>query len=315
MSTPGAGAGPRELSQLQLWFQRVITDAQGAEVGVSSEEAQRLIQLAPGDLERVITRSRALTAAERLAIYANAYHSRLLECLGEVFPMLKRTLGEEAFDGMAFGYLQAFPSRSYTLNELGRHFPLYLDQTRPSPRNGESVIVDETDANAAPALAIDWPYFLIDLARLEWAIYEVFDGPGVEGAVLLRNDQVLTIPAERWPEAKLTPVTCLKLLATRFPVNDYYTALRKAKIDDLLPMPASAETFVALTRREYVVRRYNLSRLEHELLKALKEGRSVGEAVETVVPLAGPDLDLLAVNLQTWFRNWTAEGFFQSVSL
>ena len=30
MSTPGAGTGPRELSQLQLWFQRVITDAQGA---------------------------------------------------------------------------------------------------------------------------------------------------------------------------------------------------------------------------------------------------------------------------------------------
>src|SRR5260370_12701840 len=124
-------SAPSELNHLQRWFQSVITHADGVDSGASSEEAQRLIQLAPGQLEKVITRSRALTAAERLAIYANAYHTRLLECLGEVFPMLKRTLGDEAFDGFAFGYLQEYPSRSHTLNELGRQFARYLQETPP----------------------------------------------------------------------------------------------------------------------------------------------------------------------------------------
>src|SRR5216684_3580309 len=138
MSTSHAPSSSTELSRLQRWFQTVITHADGVDSGVSSEEAQRLIQLSPGQLEKVITRSRALSAAERLAIYANAYHTRLLECLGEVYPMLKRALGEEAFEGFAFGYLQEFPSRSYTLNELGRHFTRYLQETRPTSDNDDS---------------------------------------------------------------------------------------------------------------------------------------------------------------------------------
>ena len=305
---------PSELSQLQRWFQSVVTHADGVEAGAASDEAQRLIQLPPTALERVITRSRALSAAERLAIYANAYHSRLLECLGEVFPMLKRTLGEEGFNSLAFGYLQEYPSKSYTLNELGRHFATYLDQTRPAPEVGCSEPMN-TAENEQCLEGVNWPQFLIDLARLEWAIYEVFDGPGVEGQVLLNADELLAIPTERWPEAKLIPVPCLTLLGTRFPVNEYFTIVRNLVGDEPLPMPEEANSFVALTRRGFVVRRYSLSRVEFELLNALKAGRSVGEAVTMIIPLAENDLDNLAENLKVWFRNWTAEGFFKSVHL
>src|SRR5678810_1105991 len=131
---------PAELPTLQRWFQSVVTHADGVEAGVASEEANRLIKLSPNELEKVITRSRALTAAERLAIYANAYHSRLMECLGEVFPMLKRMLGEDGFDALAFGYLQEYPSKSYTLNELGRHFAGYLEQSRPVQEDAEQPV-------------------------------------------------------------------------------------------------------------------------------------------------------------------------------
>lgn len=293
---------PSELSQVQRWFQAVITHADGVEAGATSEEAQRLLQIAPNELERVITRSRALTAAERLAIYANAYHSRLIECLTDVFPMLKRTLGEDGFDALAFGYLQESPSRSYTLNELGRRFPEYLEQTRPRDEQG-------TGENGS------WAEFLVDLARLEWAIYEVFDGPGVEGQALLQAEEILAIPGERWPEARLVPVVCLTLVSTRFPVNDYFTGLRKIDTDEMLPMPAAADSFVALTRRDFVVRRYNLARTEFELLKAIKDGLPIGHAVEALTGSAGGSLEELAANLQLWFRNWTAEGFFKSVSL
>src|SRR6266446_8313990 len=194
---------PEEVNRVQRWFQAVVTHPDGVEAGADSDEAQHLIHLPPGQLEKVITRSRALSAAERLAIYANAYHTRLLECLGEVYPMLKRTLGAEAFDGFAFGYLQEYPSRSYTLNELGRHFPRYLQETRPTTDNAESESASADSADNQPALAEDWPDFLIDLAQLEWAIYDVFDGVGVEGQPLLQADELLNIPAERWPEAQL----------------------------------------------------------------------------------------------------------------
>jgi hypothetical protein len=239
-----------------------------------------------------------------------------MECLGEVFPMLKRTLGEDGFDALAFGYLQEYPSKSYTLNELGRHFADYLEQTRPVQQQTDSNLGETLTSGGELPLNGNWADFLIDLARLEWAIYEVFDGPGVEGQALLDADQLLAIPTDRWPQAKLTPVVCLVLLSTRFPVNDYFTALRKIPADEVLPIPAPTDSFVALTRRDFVVRRYNLSPLQFELLKALKAGLSIGEAVEAVVPLALANVELaeLAAELQLWFRNWTIEGFFKSVT-
>ncbi len=315
MSAPDNSPDAAEVNRVQRWFQAVVTHPDGVEAGADSDEAQRLIHLLPGQLEKVITRSRALSAAERLAIYANAYHTRLLECLGEVYPMLKRTLGEEAFDGFAFGYLQEYPSRSYTLNELGRHFPRYLEETRPTADSAESQSGPTDSANNEPALMEDWPDFLIDLVRLEWAIYDVFDGVGVEGQALLRADQLSGIPPERWPQVQLEPVPCLQLLATRFPVNDYYTALRKANDNEAIAVPSSCESFVALTRRLFIVRRYNLSRTEFELLQAIKNGRSLGQAVEHAASVTDDDMDKLAANLKLWFRNWTAEGFFQSVRL
>jgi len=306
---------PQEVNRLQRWFQAVVTHPDGVEAGADSTEAQRLINLPPGQLERVITRSRALSAAERLAIYANAYHTRLLECLGEVYPLLKRTLGEEAFDAFAFGYLQDYPSRSYTLNELGRHFPRYLRETRPTAHDADSGSACAGSANGDEALVKNWPDFLIDLARLEWAIYDVFDGPGVEGQPLLRFDQLSGIPPENWAQVRLQPVPCLQLLATRFPVNDYYTALRKARSEEAVAIPSPCESFIALTRRQFIVRRYNVSRTEFELLQAIKSGQSLGQAVQRAASATDGDMDKLAANLKLWFRNWTAEGFFQSVEI
>ncbi|MCI0744003.1 MAG: DNA-binding domain-containing protein [Verrucomicrobia subdivision 3 bacterium] len=315
MNAPHTPPESGEVSRVQRWFQAVVSHPDGVEAGTDSAEAQRLIQLAPGELEKVITRSRALSAAERLAIYANAYHTRLIECVGEVFPMLKRVLGEEAFDGFAFGYLQDYPPRSYTLNELGRHFPRYLQETRPAPDDAQSEPARAVSSNGKPAVVENWPDFLIDLARLEWAIYEVFDGPGVEGQTLLHAADLLDVSPERWPQAQLQPVPCLQLLTTRFPVNDYYTALRKAKPDEAVPIPLPGESFVALTRRQFIVRRYNLSRTEFELLRAIKEELTIGQAIERAALTAKVEVDQLAADLKLWFRNWTAEGFFQAAHI
>jgi hypothetical protein len=307
MSRPAVAS--EELNSVQRWFQAVVTHPEGVEAGADSAAAQRLIRLTPGELEKVITRSRALSAAERLAIYSNAYHARLLDCLGEVYPMLKRTLGDEAFESFAFGYLQDYPSRSYTLNELGLHFARYLQETRPTAPEADS---GSTDSKGEASLSRDWPDFLIDLARLEWAIYEVFDGPGVEGQVLLRFDQLCQIPAERWGEVRLRPVPCLQLLALHFPVNDYYTALRKAERNQAVAFPSPGESFVALTRRQFVVRRYNFSRTEFELLRAIQSGQALEHAIQRAATITNSDAQEFASNLKMWFRNWTAEGFFQS---
>ncbi len=293
----------RSLDTVQQWFQAVVTHPDGVEGGVESDEAQALIRLPRGELEAVIRRSRNLTAAERIGIYANAYYSRLLECVGECFPMLKATLGEEVFSGFAFDYLQRYPSRSYTLDRLGENFARFLDETRPGPEDG-----------GPPPGEVGWPDFLVDLASLEWLLAKVFDGPGTEGQTLLTPEAMQAFPAERFAEARLHPVPCLRLLATRYPVNAYFTAVRKAEEEgEEAPIPDPAPEYTAITRREFIVRRYSLSLPQHALLAALQSGATVAEALAAAAAVSDLDDDALAAELRSWFHLFTAEGFFQAI--
>lgn len=283
----------RSLDVVQRWFQAVVTHPGGIEGGAASDEAQALIRLNRGELEAVVRRSRSLTAAERISIYANAYYSRLLECLGANYPILKQALGEEVFDSFAFEYLQQYPSRSYTLDHLGESFAKFLDETRPEPEDGAEV---------------SWPDFLIDLATFEWAVAKVFDGPGVEGRTLLTPEALQSFPPERFAEARLVPVPCLHVFTFRFPINAYYTAARR---QEEVPVPEPGEEHVALTRRDFVVRRYPLTAPQQALLREVLAGATVGEAIAAAArDLDDLDDEALAAELRAWFRFWVAEGFF-----
>ena len=289
----------QELARVQRWMQTAIAHPAGVEEGINSAAARQEIDIDSAEVENVLTRSQAQTALERLSIYGSAYYARLLECLREEFPVLLHALGEDIFDGFAVGYLQAYPSRSYTLFKLATDFPRYLAETSHEASA-------DTDGSAS------WPHFLIDLATLEVAFNEVFDGPGIESTRLLDVDQLAAVPKERLPEARLVGVPCLRLLAFRYPVHTYFTAVRRK---EEVEYPAPADTFLAVTRRHFVVRHYELSRPAYTLLSALLAGRPIGEAIQTAAAVAGPDLDHLAANLRQWFHDWAAEGFFQSVEL
>lgn len=280
-------SGPRSLGVVQRWFQAVVTHPGGVAGGV--EAAPEL------PLETVITRSRNLTAAERMSIYANAYYARLLECMEAFYPVLRSALGEDVFQSFAFEYLQHYPSGSYTLDHLGDRFTRFLEETRPD--DGAS-----------------WPDFLIDLATLEWNIARVFDGPGVEFQPLLTPESLQSFPAERFGEARLAPVPCLRVLSFRYPVNAYYTAARRAEEGEEVPLPEPASEWVALTRRDFVVRRYPLTAPQHALLEKILAGATVGEAIVAAAEVSDLQDDALATELRAWFRFWSAEGFFQAIS-
>jgi len=71
----------------------------------------------------------------------------------------------------------------------------------------------------------------------------------------------------------------------------------------------------AYGRRDFVVRRYNLSGTEFELLRAIQGGFPVARAMECAARASTDSVDQLASNLKLWFRNWTAEGFFRGIKL
>jgi hypothetical protein len=274
-------------------MQSVLMHPGGVAVGTDSPETRGHLAVAPGDVESVISPSQSLSSIERLEIYARAYYARLLECLRAEFPILAKAMGEDLFDQFTVDYLQRYPSHSYTLGELGRRFAGFLAETRPVAEHPNQP---------------DWCDLLIDLARLEWTFNEVFDGPGIENQPPLDPSELQAIPQDRWAEIRLIPAPCLRLVQFRYPVGHYYRALRDG--DEAAP-PAAETTFLAVTRRDFICRHYELTRDEYDLLSVLTRGETLEQAIASLVANSDPpDTERLANRIHDWFRRWTREGFF-----
>ena len=281
-----------KLDQIQMWMQSVITHPEGVRAGVDSSEAHRQIAVSPETIEDVVTRSKSLSSLERLTIYGNAYYARLLECLRDEFPATAHAMGAESFDAYAMGYLQSYASASYTLGQLGASFPRFLSEIPIPPPAGQSE---------------QFPSFLADLSALERTYSEIFDGPGLEGGLLMSPDDLKQVPPEAWPEVKLIPSPSLRLASFRFPVHEYVSSVRSGEQAEI---PAPAETKLAINRREFVVRRVSLDRLPFALLSHLVSGKPLGEAISEACQNTDADLDELAGALQSWFQDWANWQFF-----
>jgi hypothetical protein len=287
------------LDQIQRWMQTVIMNMGGSRAGVASDTARAVIDVGFEDIEQVVTPSRSLSALERMDIYNRAYFARLIDCLREEFPALRHAAGDDAFDQFALGYLQKYPSRSYTLNDLGKNFRKYLSESRP---------VDDS----ADEASINFADFLIDLVTLEQTYNQVFDGPGSEGKRLVQHDDLAALSPERWLESRLETVPCLCLVSLRYPAHRYISAVRKQQNPSY---PKRRATRLAVSRRNFVIRRFELTCQQYSLLASLAAGESVGAAIDKAASTPGARLEKLASNLRDWFTTWTQEGFFQEVRL
>jgi hypothetical protein len=273
---------PLPLAALQRWMLAVITHPAGARAG----DAQ-------AQLDKLILPSRQQSAAERMAVYSSAYFARLLEVLRELFPCLRFAVGDELFDQFAVQYVEAHPPGSYTLHRLADEFAEFLEATRPR---------DD-----------DWLGFVVDLARLEHAIDQVFDGPGPEltsGPRAFRGNE-LTLASNQLPAKDSRPpgvtlVPGFRLLTFRFPVSSYFTAW---KAGEQPAWPAARQQHVALLRRDYIVRRHELTPIQFDLLSRLAAGQTLDQSLAAIAVQYG-SIDDLAADVECWFTHWSAAGFF-----
>jgi hypothetical protein len=286
---------PSRLDEIQRWMQSVIMHPGGVAEGVDSPEARAHLEVPLDELERVIRRSAALSAAERLEIYVNAYYERLLECLREEFAATRQATGEELFDALAFGYLQHSPSRSYTLNQLGAGFPRYL---------GESRLHAHDVPAGAPA---SWVEFVIDLAAFERLQRDVFDAPGTEGQPCLDAARLAQLNAEQPGTLRLVPAPCLKLAQFGHPVHEYWHAWKSGES----PMvPDSRLTRLAIHRRNWTVERREWEGAQYALLESLLEGATLIEAITAAAASLQGGPKPLEQQLGRWFADWAHAGFF-----
>lgn len=245
-----------------------------------------------------------LTSFERLEIYNRQYWFRLLDCLYEDYPGLRAVLGDRRFLRLATAYLVRHPSTSPVLRDLGSRLVDFI--------------------RAEPGWTAPHRELALDMAGLEWAQIVAFDGEFRRPTSLKRLAGI--DPARI--HLRLQPfITLLKL---SFPVDEVVIRLFRAQDDKLRGEASNAvesglrprarsiasriapgNVWLLVHRQENSVYFKRLTEPQHRVLRALDRGASLAAACETLG--RRPFARIGSADVQSWFRDWTALGFFVPV--
>jgi hypothetical protein len=249
--------------------------------------------------ETFIAPNNRLTAFERLELYNRQYWYRLLDALADDFPALRAVLGPKRFEALSIAYLQVYPSRSFSLRNLGSSL---IDWMAEHPEN----------SGRRHRLALD-------VARLEWAFVEAFDNAENKP---LTSDQIRGLSAE----SRLGLQPHVRLLALDHAAVDLVLALHRRQRRDSseagvrhdessetsaekLPRVARRPTWVVAHRIDNSVYYRDLAREEFLTLTAIQSGQCLGEALEAGFVGSRKPQSRWPKMVEQWFANWAEFGW------
>jgi hypothetical protein len=237
------------------------------------------------EAERVAAGNDRLSPIEQVDIYREQFWLRHFDCLRDDFASIEHAIGEDAFRELVRAYLAAYPSASYTLRDLGEHMVAFLRETPPWSEDR----------------------FIIDLARVEWAFVEAFDGPD---APPFDPSSIEGRSEDEWPCARVVLHPSLQRLALASAAHDYRIGVHK-KESPQRPPPQPYD--VVIYRGPEVLHCLEVERDAALLLDELERGVPLGEACECAARASGTDIDAFQPKLAGWFAKWASLGWIRAV--
>jgi hypothetical protein len=273
-----------ELTRLQHWVVRHLQSQRALprEASICTEAADRL------------TGNERLAPVEQLEIYREQFWLRHTASLVEDFPGVGGILGQSDWERLVEGYLQAYTPRSWTLRELGRHFPEYV----------------------ARCPELSQQRLCSDMARLEWAFIELFDAADCPPLDLTK---LASLPPNVLETGQIILNPALKLLEVSFPVADLRMRLLESRRNGSagpgveLPDPLAQQLVLyrAEDRRLY---HRPVSPEAFALLSALDRRLSLVAACEHALTAWPEHAERLQQNVAGWFQAWAQRGWIVDVA-
>ncbi|MBS1801550.1 MAG: putative DNA-binding domain-containing protein [Acidobacteria bacterium] len=221
------------------------------------------------EAESFIKPNNRLSSFERLEIYNRQYWFRVFSSFEEDFPGLKSVIGTRRFERLMRAYLEAHPSRSFTLRNLGSSLVEWL---RANPRF------------AAPNIEA-----AIAMATLEWAHIEAFDN---EQRTALTVEDIAALN----DNSQLTLQPYVRLVDSPYAVDDALIAIKDSshaagtQSSNAVTLhlvrsarsrkPRREQIYLAVHRHEDTVYYKRLAREDYLLLKAFEAGSTLSEAID-----------------------------------
>jgi hypothetical protein len=257
----------------------------------ANDQAPRRLK---AEAEAIIKKNDRLSSLERLEIYNRSYWFRVLDSLVEDFPGVRAIVGVREFHTMSRDYLLQHPSRSFTMRNLGSHFVPWLEANPNRIQSNQQLI--------------------LDMARLEWAQIEAFDG--AQRAVVTPE-----VWARAGEDAGLTLQPYIRLVDARHAVDDLLLEIKKLEVSNAkvaswrrkrLALIEPEECCIVVHRAEYSVCYRRVEREAFQLLQALQAGDSLGEALEKAFSSSAVPQERWPALVQEWFSLWMNLGWFSA---
>jgi hypothetical protein len=206
------------------------------------------------DVTAAIVDAPPLPAADRLAIYRNAYQVRLIDALHETYPVLHGLLGDEAWVELGYAYVAAHPSVFRSIRWYGRELPDFLAARSP---------FDE-----APILS--------EVALLEWTLAEVFDATD---APSLPRSALAAVEPSAWGSLTLEFHPSLRRLAFSWNTAAVWKSMSQ---DETPPRPEMAPAPVRWLLWRQNLQNYfrSMNAVEEAALDSALRGRNFAQLCE-----------------------------------
>ncbi len=240
-----------------------------------------------------------LSSFERLEIYNRQYWFRLYSSFEEDFPGLQAVLGRKSFEKLMHEYLEACPSASYTLRNLGSRLSQWLEKN--------------------PAYTKPRTRLALDMAHLEWAHVEAYDAAELP---IPTQEALAAIDAE----THLYVQPYVQLLELAYPVDDLLIQVRHEvgssnttsnnatlarKSRSIRRVAAMKPTLIhlAVHRQQFMVYYKRLQSEEYQMLQAMQAGAALGSALESAFAASRIAEQDRSTFLQQTFQTWATLGW------
>lgn len=231
------------------------------------------------ELDQLLNPQGHATGNQRLEVYAQGYPARVRESIAEVYETLRAVMEEEAFEVLCLEYAAHHGAEDYNLNHAGKDLEEFL---KISPFSKKAL-------------------FLPDLARFEWALWEVFHA--VDSENFMTKDGLERIPAEDWERSVFYFKPSVRTFESPWPVLDLWRYRRdKTAVSNVL-LEGNPQR-VLISRLGDQVRCELMTSDQRRLVEMLMAGATLGTACETLAEISEAE----ELPIASWFHGWVRDG-------
>lgn len=240
------------------------------------------------DIARHIQPNSALSAKERLNIYAYAYKARLKEAITTDYEILHSYLGDEQFEQLLQHYISKHPSQETNLRYYSTKMASFLRT--------------EVPFNNLPILS--------EIAQIEAAFTNSFDAKDGEPTTL---KQLSSLPPAAWENLKFIFHPAVQILTLEFNSFETWKALTDEKQPPTSKQFNSPNAWLLWRDIELITHYRPLPASEHAALKLALQEESFPTICESLLEYFSEDE--VPIKAISYLQVWVHEGFITTLNI